>query len=72
LSFYVRKTISPKTWRKLHYLTFLTYGMVLVHGLTVGSDASALPVQIMYVGSGASTVFLIYYRLFTLGQKRSR
>jgi sulfoxide reductase heme-binding subunit YedZ len=72
LSFYVRKTISPKTWRKLHYLTFLTYGMVLVHGLTAGTDVSALPVQIMYVASGAAIVFLIYYRLFTVGQKRSR
>jgi predicted ferric reductase len=72
LSFYVRKTISPKTWRKLHYLTFLTYGMVVVHSLASGSDTSALPVQIMYVGSGAAIAFLIYYRLFTVGQKRSR
>jgi predicted ferric reductase len=72
LSFYVRKTISPKTWRKLHYLAFLTYGMVVVHSLASGSDTSALPVQIMYVGTGAAIAFLIYYRLFTVGQKRSR
>jgi hypothetical protein len=46
--------------------------MVLVHGLASGSDTSALPVQIMYVGSGVAIAFLIYYRLFTVGQKRSR
>jgi predicted ferric reductase len=70
LSFYTRKSIGPKTWRAMHYLAFLTYGMVVVHGLTSGTDSSALPVQAMYLGTGAVIVFLIYYRLFTIGQKR--
>jgi len=70
LSFYTRKSIGPKTWRAMHYLTFLAYGMVVVHGLTSGTDSSALPVQAMYLGTGAVIVFLIYYRLFTIGQKR--
>lgn len=71
-SFYVRKSIGPKTWRKLHYLTFLAYGMVVVHGLTAGTDAGALPVQVMYVATGAVIVFLVYYRLFTVGEKGGR
>jgi predicted ferric reductase len=70
LSFYVRKRISPKTWRSLHYLTFLAYAMILLHGITAGTDADTLPVQAMYVGTGAVIVFLIYYRLFTVGRKR--
>jgi len=65
ISFYVRKRMGYKTWRLMHYLTFLAYGMVVVHGLTAGTDANALPVQAMYLGTGAVIVFLIYYRLLT-------
>jgi len=71
LSFYVRKRIGPKTWRTLHYLTFLAYVMVVVHSLTSGTDSSALAVRAMYLGTGATIVFLIYYRLLSAGQKRS-
>jgi predicted ferric reductase len=71
LSFYVRKRIGPKTWRSLHYLTFLAYALVVVHGLTSGTDANALPVRAMYLGSGAVIIFIVYYRLLTIGRKRS-
>jgi hypothetical protein len=71
LSFYFRKKIGHKAWRSLHYLTFLAYSMVLVHGLTSGTDANLLPVIAMYVGTGAVIIFLIYYRLLTMGQKRT-
>jgi predicted ferric reductase len=71
LSFYVRKRIGPKTWRTLHYLTFLAYALVVVHSLTSGTDTGALLVQAMYLGSGATIVFLIYYRLLSAGHKRS-
>jgi predicted ferric reductase len=71
LSFYVRKRIGPKTWRSLHYLTFLAYALVVVHSLASGTDASALAVRAMYLGSGATIVFLIYYRLLSAGHKRS-
>jgi predicted ferric reductase len=70
LSFYVRKRIGPKTWRSLHYLTFLAYALVVVHSLTSGTDASELAVQAMYLGTGATVVFLIYYRLLSTGPKR--
>ena len=72
LSFYVRKTIGAKTWRKLHYLTFLAYGLVVVHGLTVGTDTNTLLAQTMYMGTGAVILFLVYYRLFTVGEKKGR
>jgi predicted ferric reductase len=69
LSFYIRKRIGYKTWRSLHYLTFLAYVLVVVHGLTSGTDASALAVQAMYLGTGATVVFLVYYRLLSAGHK---
>ncbi len=69
VSFYVRKATGPRPWRVLHYLGFPAYGLVLVHGITSGTDISALPVQAMYLATGTAIVFLIYYRLFTLGNK---
>ena len=64
-SFYVRKSIGPRTWRALHYLAFLSYALVLVHGITSGTDTSALSVQVMYAFTGTVVAFLVYYRLFT-------
>jgi predicted ferric reductase len=71
LSFYARKQIGHKTWRWLHYLTFLTYAIVLAHGFTTGTDSAALPVRVMYIGTGAVIVFLIYYRLLSGGQRKA-
>jgi len=69
LSFYVRKSVGPRAWRAAHYLTFPAYGLVLVHGITSGTDTGALPVQAMYLATGTAIVFLVYYRLLTLGNK---
>jgi predicted ferric reductase len=70
LSFYVRKNIGHKTWRSLHYLTFLTYALVLAHSLTTGTDVGAPLAQAMYFATGATLVFLIYYRLLASGHMR--
>jgi hypothetical protein len=71
LSFYFRKKIGHRIWRSLHYFTFLAYSMVLTHGLTSGTDTNLLPVMAMYVGTGATIIFLIYYRLLTRAHKAS-
>ena len=41
----------------------LYYMAVTAHGVLAGTDASALPVQVMYIGTGASVVFLTFYRI---------
>lgn len=72
ISFYVRKQIGQKVWRSLHYLTFAAFGLVLVHGLMAGSDSSLTALKLMYLGSGATVLFLTYYRLFTLKVKEKK
>jgi len=62
-SFYVRKTIAPKTWRLIHFVSFLTFLMVLVHGVASGTDSPAGWMQLIYWGSAASLVFLTVYRI---------
>ena len=63
LSFYVRSSIGQKTWRFIHYLSFVMYGMGLVHGLFSGTDSSAGWAQWYYWISGGSLLFLFIYRL---------
>ena len=69
ISFYARKNVGPRAWRVAHYLTFPAYGLVLIHGITSGTDSSALPVQVMYLVTGTAIVFLVYYRLLSLGNR---
>lgn len=63
LSFYVRQKIGQKAWRVIHYVSFLTYGMAFLHGLTSGSDTSLPWVQQYYWVSGGILLFLLMYRI---------
>jgi sulfoxide reductase heme-binding subunit YedZ len=60
LSFYIRKKIGAKLWRKLHRFTPVAYVLALVHAIGAGTDAStvwmrtfmlatAVPIGIMFV-----------------------
>ena len=63
LSFYVRRRISNKTWRWVHYLSYLTFGLALLHGIASGTDTSAAWAAGMYWVSGVSLLFLLVYRI---------
>jgi predicted ferric reductase len=63
LSFYLRSHIGQKTWRSLHYVSFLTYMIALLHGLTAGSDVSLAWAQLYYWTSGGILLFLLAYRM---------
>jgi predicted ferric reductase len=62
-SFYVRSRIGQKSWRLIHFASFLTYLAALAHGLASGTDTSALWVQWYYWISGGSLLFLLMYRV---------
>jgi len=40
LSYYVRRRIGPKLWRKAHRATVVVYALGLVHAVGAGTDAS--------------------------------
>jgi predicted ferric reductase len=63
LSFYVRRRIGQRTWRTLHYVTFLAFAGSTIHGIGAGSDAGSVWVQAMYLGSMALVAFLLTYRI---------
>ena len=61
LSFYVRKQLGQKNWRRLHYATFAAYVLTTVHGLMAGTDAALLGG--MFGVSALSVIFLTIYRI---------
>lgn len=63
LSFYVKSKIGQKTWRSLHYISFLVYVFAVYHGVTSGSDTNTSWSQLYYYISGGSLIFLLIYRI---------
>ena len=63
LSFYIRKQISQKIWRLVHYISFLVYCVALYHGISSGTDTAASWAQNYYWISGGSLLFLLVYRI---------
>lgn len=73
LSFYVRSRIGQKTWRVIHYMSFLMYLMGLIHGLFSGTDSATVWAQWYYWLSGGSLLFLFIYRIInSIGEKLAR
>lgn len=64
-SFYLRPWIGRRTWRTLHYGTYLVFGLALTHGLMAGTDSSAAAIRWMYLGTGAALLFATVLRILT-------
>jgi len=63
LSFYMRARIGQKTWRSIHYLSFVLYLMGLAHGLLAGTDTAANWAHWYYWISAGSLLFLLVHRI---------
>jgi predicted ferric reductase len=63
LSFGFRKRLGPRTWRRLHYLSFVVFAAAAAHALLAGTDASR-PWALAVVGlPSAAVVLLVALRL---------
>jgi predicted ferric reductase len=73
LSFYIRSSIGQKTWRVIHYLSFVMYLMGLLHGLFSGTDSATNWAQSYYWLSGGSLLFLLVHRItYSITEKLAR
>jgi predicted ferric reductase len=63
LSVYLRGLIGYRAWRMLHYGTYLTYPVALVHGIFTGTDTGAWWAVAIYGVSGLLVVFLAMARV---------
>ena len=63
LSFYARKSIGAKLWRKLHRATVAVWGLGVIHTLGAGTDASTTWLRAIMVVTGVPIVFLFLRRV---------
>ena len=63
LSFYARRRIGAKRWRRLHKLTILVYVLGVAHALGSGSDAGTPWMRAQLVLTGAPVLFLFVMRI---------
>jgi methionine sulfoxide reductase heme-binding subunit len=62
LSFYVRRRIHPRRWRKLHRFTILVYVLGVIHVVGAGTDADAVWMRVVLFATGAPILFLFLLR----------
>jgi sulfoxide reductase heme-binding subunit YedZ len=73
LSFYARRRIGARLWRRMHRLTVVVYALGLAHALGSGTDAQIPVVRIALLASVLPVLFLFALRVVReRGQVRAR
>jgi predicted ferric reductase len=70
LSFYLTKWIGQKTWRLLHYATFLTYLAGVAHAIWAGTDSDLLGVRYFYLATAIALIFFVLYRILAVRSQK--
>ncbi len=72
LSYYARKRIGAKLWRKAHRATVVVYALGLIHALGAGSDASAPWFRWWVILTTPPIAGLFVYRVLSGAAKKKR
>ena len=63
-SFALRKRLfSYRTWKLVHYLSYVAFLLITAHGLTAGTDASRVGFRLLFFGSLFLSMILLSYRI---------
>jgi methionine sulfoxide reductase heme-binding subunit len=71
-TFYLRRRIGARTWRRLHRLTPLIWMLAAVHTLGSGSDASSLWLRGLVLMPVGPIVYLLMVRTFAGRRRQGR
>lgn len=71
-SFYVRRRIGTRLWRRLHRFTPVAYVLALFHALTAGTDAGSPWMIATLTGLTAPIAFAFSYRVLASSAARPR
>jgi sulfoxide reductase heme-binding subunit YedZ len=63
LSFYVRRRLGPRVWRRLHRFTSVAWALAVLHTLLAGTDAGSAWLRVPVLGSACAVVALLAVRL---------
>jgi sulfoxide reductase heme-binding subunit YedZ len=72
LSYYVRRWIGPKLWRRMHRWTLAVYVLAVLHTLGAGTDARSFWLLTIIVGTALPIVFLAALRLLPSDEPSQR
>ncbi len=73
LSFYVRRRIGTRLWRRLHRATVLVWVIGVIHALGAGSDASTTWMRAFLLITGIPILYLTVLRILqSIAGRRSR
>ena len=70
LTFYARRRIGPKLWRKVHRATIIAWVLSVIHTLGAGSDGGENWLRITMLVTGIPIVFLFLRRTVPGDPKR--
>jgi sulfoxide reductase heme-binding subunit YedZ len=63
LSFYARRRIGPRLWRRLHVGTLAVYAMAVAHTFTAGTDAATSWLLGLIAATAAPVAVLLTWRV---------
>ena len=69
LSFYARRRIGARLWRRAHRLTIVVWAMAAIHALTAGTDAST-PWMRAILALSAAPILVLFIARTTSGRRR--
>jgi sulfoxide reductase heme-binding subunit YedZ len=69
VSFPLRRRIGARTWRRLHWASYLVFGLGTIHGLSAGTDSAQPWAAGIYLGAVGAVVFAITYRALALPKR---
>lgn len=70
-SFWLRKRIGHRAWRRLHWLTYGLFALATVHGLTSGTDATQPWARAFYLGAVGSVAAATAWRALVPPARRA-
>ena len=62
VSFSVRRRIGVRNWRRLHWATYLVFGLATLHGFAAGTDSARPWAQSLYLGAVGAVAFATAWR----------
>lgn len=60
-----RSKMSPKLWRAIHYVSFITYFLFVAHGFMAGTDSQEWWMRGLYITSLSLVLFLVLVRIIS-------
>lgn len=63
-SVYLRKQMGYRAWRRLHYLSFIVFLLLTLHGVFAGTDTAQPALLSMYIITSIVIYFLLIVRIF--------